>query len=73
MSEIKDFKVLKKINLTLPHDINGIIVCPNERCVSHYCVSKFKSDINRKNQILVKCHYCEKQFMLNEIKHYKFN
>lgn len=72
LSVIKDFVVIEKQTLDLPKQINDIIVCPNKRCISHQYTSKFTSFINRKNQTGVACHYCEKEFMLDEINQYKF-
>lgn len=73
LSEIKNFEVVRKLTLTLPSSIDDIIVCPNSRCISHHHVSRFASFIDRKNETKVKCHYCEKQFMLDEITKYKFD
>jgi aspartate carbamoyltransferase regulatory subunit len=72
LSVMKDFVVIQKMTLELPKAVNDIIICPNKRCVSHQHISKFNTFINRKNLIGVKCHYCEKEFMLDEINQYKF-
>jgi aspartate carbamoyltransferase regulatory subunit len=70
LSILENFKVIKKFNLSLPEIIDQIIVCPNKRCVSHHHVSKFLTTANRNNLIELKCYYCEKSFLLNDIKEY---
>ena len=72
LSIIKDFKVINKLTLELPKVVNDIIVCPNKRCVSHQYVSKFHTFVNRKYMTVVKCHYCEKEFNIEDISQYKF-
>lgn len=71
LSVMKDFVVIDKQILELPKQVHDIIICPNKRCVSHQYTSKFYTFINRKNQTGVKCHYCEKEFLLDEIHEYK--
>ena len=72
LSVMKDFVVTEKTILQLPEQINDIIVCPNKRCVSHQYKSRFKTFVNHKNVTSVQCHYCEKEFLLEEIREYKF-
>ncbi len=73
LSVIQDFKVIEKKTLTLPEEINNIIICPNNRCVSRLHTSKFYSAINHNHKIYVKCHYCEQSFLLNELSEYKLD
>lgn len=72
LSTIKDYKVISKTILRLPQEVNDVIICPNVRCVSRQYKSKFTTKINRKNQVKVKCYYCEQEFLLDNIKEYKF-
>lgn len=71
LSVIKDYKVVNKTTLTIPHEVDDIILCPNVRCVSKEYTSKFKTSKNSKKQICVQCHYCEQTFLLDKIKNYK--
>ncbi|MCX8514285.1 MAG: aspartate carbamoyltransferase regulatory subunit [Burkholderiales bacterium] len=70
LSILKDFKVIKKVILAMPDVVHGIIICPNKRCVSHHHVSQFLAVANRNNLIELKCNYCEKSFLLSDIKEY---
>ncbi|MCC2644462.1 MAG: aspartate carbamoyltransferase regulatory subunit [Burkholderiales bacterium] len=70
LSVIKDYKVIEKMVLSLPKEINNLVICPNKRCVSKQYKSKFITLTNRKQEIKVKCHYCEQEFLLDNIKQY---
>jgi aspartate carbamoyltransferase regulatory subunit len=70
LSVIETYKVVSKTILELPKEISNLIICPNTRCVSKQYKSKFITHTDRKNQIKVKCHYCEQEFLLNNIKEY---
>ena len=72
VSIIKNFKVESKHVLELPKTVTDVIVCPNKRCVSHEHISKFNTFVNRKDEIIVKCHYCEKEYKVDEVTQYKF-
>jgi aspartate carbamoyltransferase regulatory subunit len=70
LSIIKDYTVISKTTLILPKHIDNLIICPNTRCVSRQYKSKFTTAIDRKNNLKVKCHYCEQEFLLDSIKQY---
>ena len=73
LSVIRDFVVVEKQTLELPKQIDDLIICPNKRCVSHQHISRFTTFVNRKGYTGVACHYCEKEYMLDEIRQYKFD
>lgn len=67
VNEIKDYKVVNKLTLTLPDDIKGIFSCPNSNCISHGepVDSRFivqNNDHQLQPKLQLKCHYCEKVF-----------
>ncbi|KXI21558.1 aspartate carbamoyltransferase regulatory subunit [Photobacterium sanguinicancri] len=63
VNQIENYEVAKKLHLTLPEQINGIFECPNSNCISHGepVDSSFKV-ITKKEDIQLKCKYCEKVF-----------
>lgn len=71
---IKNYQVAKKFHVSLPEIIEYVIICPNPKCVTNYekVSSKFKI-INDKNNLKLRCHYCEKIFKQEEIREYKQN
>jgi aspartate carbamoyltransferase regulatory subunit len=68
---IKNYKVTKKIYVTLPEIIGHIIVCPNPTCITNHerMETKFKTHPTKKGLKLC-CYYCEKFFAETEIKNY---
>jgi len=56
---IKDFKVVKKYNVTLPKTFKGILKCPNPTCITNsgeYVEPIF--DVISTNPPKLKCTYC---------------
>lgn len=61
ISIIRDFEVVEKFQLSLPDEITGIIRCANPKCITNNerdIVSRF--DVIDKENLAVRCHYCEK-------------
>ena len=57
---IKDEKISEKINLELPHHVEGVLECNNPRCVStseRNIVHRFS--LVDKEKRLYKCDYCD--------------
>ncbi|AJR09945.1 aspartate carbamoyltransferase regulatory subunit [Photobacterium gaetbulicola] len=63
VNQIENYEVVKKLNLALPEQINAVFKCPNSNCISHGepVDSSFKV-ITKKEDIQLKCKYCEKVF-----------
>lgn len=56
---IRDYKVVKKLEVKLPSIIEGIVKCGNPCCISNSdepITSKFH--VKREEPLLLKCHYC---------------
>lgn len=66
---IKDFEVVEKRPLTLPDEIKEIVTCPNPACITnHQPITTHFHVIEEDEHILLKCHYCEKEAKLEEVK-----
>ncbi len=63
VNQIEDYEVTKKLELSLPDQITGVFKCPNTNCITHGepVDSNFKV-ITKKDDIQLKCKYCEKVF-----------
>lgn len=63
VNQIEDYKVVKKLALELPKQVNNVFECPNTNCISHDepVESSFKV-VEKKQDIRLKCKYCEKVF-----------
>ncbi len=71
ISIIKNYKLVEKTFPSLPNAIEKILICPNLRCVTRsepvdtlFHVEEFKQ------QVLLRCHFCEKVFERSEIREY---
>ena len=65
-SEIENYVIVRKVQLTLPEMIAGVIICPNHRCISHQQRSKFHLS-SLANNLLAECHYCTHKYELNKL------
>lgn len=65
-SEIKNYQVVKKLQLSVPAEIENLVICPNHRCVSHQYRSKFRFN-NDRDKIIATCHYCEHNYDLSNL------
>jgi aspartate carbamoyltransferase regulatory subunit len=64
---IEKYNLVSKIFPTLPKKIDRILICPNSNCASHnhFIKSSFIFTKSIKNEINLKCQYCEKEFSKN--------
>ncbi len=59
---IKNTEVVKKFRVQLPPAISGVLACPNSNCISHNEPVPSQFYVQQKNDVKLKCHYCEKSF-----------
>ena len=58
---IRDFKVVEKRKLKMPHEITGIAKCMNPKCVTNHQPIKTRfTTMEKGDKILLVCHFCEK-------------
>lgn len=58
---IRDFKVVEKKVLKMPHEIVGIAKCQNPKCVTNHQPIKTRfTTLVKDDKILLLCHFCEK-------------
>jgi aspartate carbamoyltransferase regulatory subunit len=57
---IRDMKVFKKKNVTLPDLIEGVVTCANPNCVTNSELVVTKFHVERKDPIRLRCIYCER-------------
>lgn len=60
---INDYRVVDKFTMAIPETLTGAFTCPNSNCIthnepvaSHFYLREIKDDVQ------LKCHYCEKSF-----------
>ena len=58
--DIEDYKVVKKFNAEIPDHIDHIIKCMNPKCITNFEQIDTKFDVVDKENLKLRCHYCEK-------------
>ncbi|MDR2906666.1 MAG: aspartate carbamoyltransferase regulatory subunit [Bacteroidales bacterium] len=58
--EIRDYEVVKKENVQIPEEIRGFVKCVNPNCVTNKEDMQTRFTVIDKQEIKLKCHYCEK-------------
>ena len=65
---IKDFEVIRKAIAEIPESIEGLILCPNPKCITNSEKIKTKFQVTDKNPLKVRCCYCEKKYLVDDVK-----
>lgn len=66
---IRDFEVVEKRPLVLPHEIREIVQCGNPNCITnHQAVTTLFHVLNNDGDTVLKCHYCEREVKVDEVK-----
>tara|TARA_Y100000310_G_C20537406_1_gene741534 strand:+ start:527 stop:976 length:450 start_codon:yes stop_codon:yes gene_type:complete len=59
---IMDYEVTKKINVSLPSEMQNVVTCSNPKCITNDEEVRSKFYVLEKKPLKVKCHYCERCF-----------
>lgn len=66
---IQNYEVVEKRLLSLPHEVHEIVQCLNPACITnHQPVHTWFHVTTEENETRLKCHYCEREVKLEEIK-----
>lgn len=68
ISIIKNFQVKDKLKVKIPDFIENVVKCSNPVCITNNEEVRTKFYITKKAQLKVKCHYCEREMIKDEIK-----
>ncbi|MBS0603496.1 MAG: aspartate carbamoyltransferase regulatory subunit [Verrucomicrobia bacterium] len=72
INTIKNYKLVSKLSAKMPEEVARILVCPNLRCITNCQSADTLFHVEEhKNQVLLRCHFCEKIFERKEIKDYR--
>src|SRR5574344_428831 len=58
--KIKNYEVVEKIKAEIPDHVDNIIKCVNPKCITNFEAVDTKFDVVDKENLKLKCHYCEK-------------
>ncbi len=60
VSYVRDGERIKKVNLSLPHTVHGILTCKNPRCISNQeYIENVQFTLVDPTQKLYACEYCD--------------
>lgn len=63
VNRIENYEVVRKLTLSLPETIDGVLKCPNSNCVSRFERNTSNFAVKQvNNKIRLQCNYCEKEF-----------
>lgn len=71
ISIIEDFKAVRKLLVTLPDTLRGILVCPNRHCVTNVESAGTLFAVESRDPLRLRCIYCERVFDSNIKKYIK--
>ena len=66
VSFIRDFLVVRKVQVTLPETIAGILKCPNPNCISNHERIETRFKVESEKPLRVRCPYCERRIREEE-------
>lgn len=65
---IRDYEVVEKKRVETPDELRGIIKCNNPKCITNNEPMRTWFNVVDKAHGIVKCHYCDKEQSLDEVK-----
>lgn len=63
---IEDYEIVKKMKVTVPQVITGIIRCSNPRCITNHEEVKTRFYLKNEEPLKIQCHYCERSMESEE-------
>ncbi len=57
---IENYKVIDKFSTEIPDHVENFVKCANPKCITNAETVPTKFDIVDKNNLKLRCHYCEK-------------
>src|SRR5574344_784265 len=64
---IRGYEVVDKYTVTLPDEIVGIVKCGNPKCITNNEPVETHFHVVDRDNVVLKCHYCERSFKDDEI------
>lgn len=62
VSIIRNYKIEKKIQVKIPKEFTGILICSNPMCITNKEEVVTKFNVIRNNPLELKCRYCERVY-----------
>lgn len=68
LNEIRDYKVVQKKTVEVPDTLHHIVRCANPNCITNNEPMKTLFRVIDKENVVLKCHYCEKELHRKDIR-----
>lgn len=68
LSIIRDYEVVEKKEVVLPDNLHDVVKCANPKCISNNEPMPTHFATTDRTQGVIKCHYCEKEQALDNVK-----
>lgn len=68
LTTIRDYEVVDKKSVTMPDEINGIVKCPNPKCITNHEPMLTRFFVTDKECGSLRCRYCNKEITRDEVK-----
>lgn len=68
LSVIRDYEVVEKKTVETPDELRGIVKCNNPKCITNNEPMATVFNVVDKEKGILKCHYCDKEQDINEVK-----
>lgn len=68
LNVIKNYEVVEKKEVQMPDELKGIVKCNNPKCITNNEPMQTRFHVTDKEQGILKCHYCEKEQRIDNIK-----
>lgn len=65
---IRNYEVVEKKEVVMPEELKGIVRCNNPKCITNNEPMQTWFHVIDKKQGILKCHYCEKEQQIDNIK-----
>ena len=68
LNVIRDYEVVEKKKVVTPDTLKGIVRCNNPKCITNNEPMNTIFHVLDKNSGIIKCHYCDKEQVISEVK-----
>jgi aspartate carbamoyltransferase regulatory subunit len=67
LNEIRDYEVIRKLPVSLPDELQGLVRCNNPRCITNNEPMLTRFTVIDKERGTIKCRYCERKINKEDI------
>ena len=68
LNVIKNYEVVEKKTVETPDELRGIVRCNNPKCITNNEPMQTIFHVTDKEQGIIRCHYCDKEQNISEVK-----